>query len=90
MLFLSGEFSDRGTMYFSKKGGECFSKWGELSFRGIIFLEGKSFIASYMLYHVFLFGLIPKGRFFLDQSKPKLSNTKNHHFNLFYDLWIGL
>jgi hypothetical protein len=49
MLFLSEEFSNRGSMSFSLKGEIAFSKWEELSLGGEIFLEGESFIASYMM-----------------------------------------
>jgi hypothetical protein len=44
-------------MSFFVNGGEYFFTWGELSFRGVIFLDDMPLIASYVLYHVFLFGV---------------------------------
>jgi hypothetical protein len=41
----------------SYKSGEYSLKGGEHSFRGVIFLEGKSFNCFLYSYHVFLFGV---------------------------------
>jgi hypothetical protein len=41
-------------MSFSLKGEIAFQIEENFILGGVIFLEGKSFFASYMLYHVFL------------------------------------
>jgi hypothetical protein len=55
LLFLNIGFSDKGSMSFSLKGEIVFQIEENFILGRVIFLEGKSFIASYMIYHVFLF-----------------------------------
>jgi hypothetical protein len=81
MLFQSRGFFDRGSMSFFLKGGDCFPKWGELSLRGRNIFRGQVFYCFlYALICLLFWSLIPKGEKFMDQTKPKLSNTKNHQF----------
>jgi hypothetical protein len=54
LLFLNRGFFDKGSMSFSLKGEIAFQIEENFILGGVIFLEGKSFFASYMLYHVFL------------------------------------
>jgi hypothetical protein len=81
VLLLSKGFSDRGSISFSVKGGEYISTWGELSFRESNLVRGKVFKLLPIWFYKSSFSMFDsKGGDFVDQSKQKLSNTKNHQF----------
>jgi hypothetical protein len=71
-------------MSFTSKGGLLLHMGRTFLLRDKSFLEGKPLIRFlYALSCLPFRCLIPKGEKFVDQSKPKLSNTINHHFKIF-------
>jgi hypothetical protein len=81
MLFLRRGFFDRGSMSFSLKGEIAFPNRENFLLGGEILFRGQAFNCFlYALSCLPFRCLIRKGEKFVDQSKPKLSNTKNHQF----------
>jgi hypothetical protein len=70
-------------MSFSLKGEIVFQIEENFILGRVIFLEGKSFIASYMIYHVFLFCVWFQRGEFCGPKQSKVTKYQNQQFKSF-------
>jgi hypothetical protein len=67
------------------KRGDCFSKWGELSFRGRNLFRGQVLLLLPIWFNMSSFLMFDsKGGEIYGQNKPKFIKYKNHQFKI---LW---